>query len=383
MNTRMPRPHASPAVVLLVVLLVACSPGRRAEPSARATATVGQANPGAVAPVFQLVLSATPVPPTVSPPRSSSTQQPGFSAHVPVGSGSLATKGLIRPRFQQLPTRLTLRDFSVEAVFRNPYDGAAAHWDYGFQLRATAERAYRFYVAADRKWRFFESVRLAEVDLFDYVASGSLNNFDTAAGGSNHLKVIMEGPRATLSVNGEELATIDALRWVAAGGLALGTGFLAGNWREDAATPYEGLRVYVPAAPVISGPLPTRTREFGPASSVVTVDAQKDWQDTELVLREGDTVEIEQLAGLWRECPTCAYVGAEGSDRPEYDQGTYPDNVVFGCRHAALIADIRGSPFCVGSKLRFQVQQLGRLRLRINDKTDDNRGSIAVRVEVR
>jgi tetratricopeptide (TPR) repeat protein len=117
------------------------------------------------------------------------------------------------------------------------------------------------------------------------------------------------------------------------------------------------------------------------SAKLVEVRADGDWQDTGMCVRSGQSVTITYLDGNWAWSGE-AYVDAEGLPTSPLD---YSDNVITGCRHAALIAQMPGvQPFCVGASFSGQVEQSGCLQLRINDTMiGDNSGSITVRIEVK
>lgn len=129
---------------------------------------------------------------------------------------------------------------------------------------------------------------------------------------------------------------------------------------------------------------PTDTPTATPLTELVEVRAVRDWQDTGIYVQEGDTVVITYMSGQWSPCAAsgCPYVDADGDKLPSENYG---DNVIMGCKHAALIGRVSvAEPFCARTNFVGQMEQPGNLQLRINDrKPNDNDGSIMVQVQTR
>jgi len=138
------------------------------------------------------------------------------------------------------------------------------------------------------------------------------------------------------------------------------------------------LDIYLPlTTPVPSSPQPTGTYvEF-------EVRSEKSWQDTGIFVPGGGVLIIEQVAGQWSECASygCPYRDANGNPGSSPDQD---NNLVPGCLHASLVAQIAGRQFCVGTSYTGQIKQSGYLQLRINDnQIGDNEGAIVVHIAVK
>ena len=125
--------------------------------------------------------------------------------------------------------------------------------------------------------------------------------------------------------------------------------------------------------------------EPAPVSTQVEVFANKGWQDTKILVSEGQFLKITYLSGQWSQCEgfggeACIFVGANGLvfESPH-------DNVMAaGCKDAKLIARLSNSyPICVGEQFYGKVEQTGYLELRINDDLiGDNGGSVLVSVVI-
>lgn len=139
------------------------------------------------------------------------------------------------------------------------------------------------------------------------------------------------------------------------------------------------------SAPVITiTPNPSNYQE-----QTVGVNANSDWQPTDIRVEAGNTIVISYVSGLWSQCAPngCPYLSAEGILFDGQDENyslNYADNVTSGCRHSALIARISGSfPICVGNGRTLQASEAGVLEFRINDiRVDDNDGTVSILVQI-
>ena len=120
----------------------------------------------------------------------------------------------------------------------------------------------------------------------------------------------------------------------------------------------------------------------------VEVYADKNWQDTGLEIRQGETITIQYVSGDWS--PFSGYsTDGQGCTEPSVCTQdlsvleSFPDNIVGGI-HATLIARINQGPIIVvGNEVTFEAENTGSLMLRMNDKsTSDNSGSLVVSVKI-
>ena len=119
---------------------------------------------------------------------------------------------------------------------------------------------------------------------------------------------------------------------------------------------------------------------------MVTVDATAGWQDSGISLQANTFMTIAGIAGEWSACAPpygCPFVGAEGWLSLD-NTLNYPDNVIDGCPHSALVARIDGSePFCANREVTVQARDNGSLQFRINDnRVEDNEGALSVHVRI-
>jgi hypothetical protein len=121
----------------------------------------------------------------------------------------------------------------------------------------------------------------------------------------------------------------------------------------------------------------------------VEVYANKNWQDTGLEIRRGETITIQYASGEWSPF-SGYYTDGQGCTDPDVCTQdlavlqSFPDNLVSGI-HATLIARINQGPILVvGNEITFEAENTGGLMLRMNDKNiSDNSGSIIVSVKIR
>ena len=121
----------------------------------------------------------------------------------------------------------------------------------------------------------------------------------------------------------------------------------------------------------------------------VEVFANKDWQETGIEIRAGETVTIQHVSGEWSPF-SGYYTDGQGCTDPNVCTqdlsilADFPDNIVSGI-HATLIARInQGQIVVVGNEITFEAKSTGSLMLRMNDKnSSDNSGSLVVFVKVK
>ena len=121
----------------------------------------------------------------------------------------------------------------------------------------------------------------------------------------------------------------------------------------------------------------------------VEVYANKDWQDTDIEIRQGNTITIQYVSGKWSPF-SGYYTDGQGCTDPDVCTqdlsilADFPDNIVSGV-HATLIAKIdQGQIVVVGNEMTFEAKNTGSLLLRMNDKnSSDNSGSLIVLVKVK
>jgi len=112
---------------------------------------------------------------------------------------------------------------------------------------------------------------------------------------------------------------------------------------------------------------------------LVEVYADRPWNETSILVQQGDLLIIRYVSGSWSPWSGGAYDAIGFGGNPNCDC-----NVMKGISHAALIGKIgEGSPFFIGENFHHRMGEAGILYLGINDtRTTDNSGFLLVQVEV-
>ncbi|PJF37316.1 MAG: hypothetical protein CUN49_01030 [Candidatus Thermofonsia Clade 1 bacterium] len=132
------------------------------------------------------------------------------------------------------------RDLVVEALFSNPFGIDEGRWDYGFFFRDEGEnRQYRLSVISDGRWR----LTLRNLGQSTVVQEGILASLNTAADGTNLLRLVVQDDRAWFFVNSQFVAQLDVSAKRVPGDVQIVTGVFAGNKINGRATRYSGFVV--------------------------------------------------------------------------------------------------------------------------------------------
>ncbi|MFQ3537195.1 MAG: serine/threonine-protein kinase [Aggregatilineales bacterium] len=170
----------------------------------------------------------------VAAQRAAAGAQPAFEPR----SGELRHTTRQAPEIE--PAGVQFRNFVVEALFGNPYGADEGRWDYGFFFRHEGEnRQYRLAVVSDGRWR----LTLRDRDASTIVQEGLLNNLNSAADGSNMLRLVVEDSRAWFFVNRQFVAQLDVSAKRVAGDVQIFTGVFGGNKINGRTTRYSGFVV--------------------------------------------------------------------------------------------------------------------------------------------
>lgn len=102
-----------------------------------------------------------------------------------------------------------LRNFVVEAKFRNPQAEPGEKWDYGIVfLNLGGQTQYRLILDSDGRW----TLNLHGSG-FDIENRDTTDLLDLSQGGSNRLKLFLTGDTAQLYLNGKYVSTLDLDMW--------------------------------------------------------------------------------------------------------------------------------------------------------------------------
>ena len=207
-------------------------------------------------PALKTARAAPTSTPTRRPAPTSSFGAYGFGPT----SGELwhdPSDGLIKTEFADV----FVSDLLVWATFVNPYSAASHGWDYGFIIRGTGAgvSAEMVQIVVTSRGRWELSSRQGASSGSRVIARGTLNSFDTSAGGRNRLWVAALGGRGLLFVNGEFISSLDLSQITGAGDVAIITGAFTGNEVAGAVTRFEDFQVshlrksYGPASGTLQG----------------------------------------------------------------------------------------------------------------------------------
>jgi len=155
----------------------------------------------------------------------------GALAHNPTNSTIEATE-----------SGVNLRDFIVQANFINPYDTSRGAWDYGFIIRHEGKNNHlRLYIRSDKTWKLINNIGDSEGIL---ITQGELPDLNIGGGGSNHIKLAVEGGRGYFVFNNEIIAELDLSSRLNSGAIYIVTGILNGDEQEGAATEYQDFTIW-------------------------------------------------------------------------------------------------------------------------------------------
>ncbi len=121
-----------------------------------------------------------------------------------------------------------------------------------------------------------------------------------------------------------------------------------------------------------------------------TVNSAYGWVDSGIYISTGQILSIIYSSGTWSACAAAdcgGYVDANGSASiggGNANSLIYPDNIISGCYHGALIARIgENVPFCVNNYFWENIYTDGELFFSINDAvTSDDDGEITVAISI-
>ena len=139
---------------------------------------------------------------------------------------------------------ISIADMVVEATFVNPFANSTNSWDYGFMVRRDTGRADIPFlvVVVSSNWGW--EVKSGADGEYKRIGAGTVRDFNTGAGGRNHLMVVAIGDRGWFFVNGAFVTSIELSSVRQAGDVSVITGFYAGDEVAGAATRYEGFKGY-------------------------------------------------------------------------------------------------------------------------------------------
>ena len=140
---------------------------------------------------------------------------------------------------------VTLADVILEATLFNPYPGTSNSWDYGFVIREQNNDSDGPFIAvlvtSQRSWEARHRDQTATYS--NRIGGGTLGNFNTSAGGRNHLRLVAIGERGWFFVNGEFVSTLDLSPLLGGGDIGVITGAFTGDEVAGAVTRFENFKI--------------------------------------------------------------------------------------------------------------------------------------------
>jgi hypothetical protein len=156
-----------------------------------------------------------------------------------------------------------LRDGIIEARFYTPY--TEHDWSHGFFFRDTNSGKYCLVISSDRRYALIFSYPDSDNNWqFERIQSGYLPDYtDLSPNSSILVRLVVQGDRAHLFINSEEIGTLfDLSRHQSSGMVRIGTGFYNNSEKASAVISYELFTVWSldPPTPVPTlTPTPTQT----------------------------------------------------------------------------------------------------------------------------
>ena len=137
---------------------------------------------------------------------------------------------------------ITLKNFTAEAVFYNPYLIETQDWDFGIAFRIARGKDYRLIVSTrDEAWFFWNDL---DDKHFEEIVRGKVTNLDLSPAGANRLTLAAFESTGCFSINGRLIAELDLSDLVQPGDIGVGVGFFTETHLGNATTAYEEFTVY-------------------------------------------------------------------------------------------------------------------------------------------
>jgi len=112
-------------------------------------------------------------------------------------------------------------DFVVDVTFINPEAGPDDVWDYGVLfVPSGGDDEFRVYVTSDGRWVVSRGA--------DTLRESKTDDLDTGGQGDNTIRLIVDGGRGTLFINGSYAGSFELRGWDGSGRLWLSTTNLDG-----------------------------------------------------------------------------------------------------------------------------------------------------------
>lgn len=124
----------------------------------------------------------------------------------------------------------TLKNFDAQLQLLNPADRAIHTWDYGIAFRSSIPNEYRLIIVSQGAWALvLIDMGLADAVTGKTIATGTINNLDVTAEGSNTIRLFVRDGSGFLFVNDAFISALDVSGRKDSGAFYIATGLLKNN----------------------------------------------------------------------------------------------------------------------------------------------------------
>ncbi len=147
--------------------------------------------------------------------------------------------------------RVSMRDFTMQVRFHNPYEVSEGAWDFGVAFRTIApDNGYRLIVQSNRMWYFGRVTPSQGTVSFSIIAQGRVPDLGVASSMTNLLRLEVNGDQGQFFLNGDLVASLDTSALKEQGEVYIGAGFIEDNKLAGKSTRFEDFTIWAP--PVIT-----------------------------------------------------------------------------------------------------------------------------------
>lgn len=192
---------------------------------------------GGVTQVVTVVTNLVPTS-TVAPTQMNLDVETNRSLVFGPGEGDLLMKD--RLQIDSPNKSVSLKNFSTEVVFTNPYSSSTGKWDYGIIFRSTGQKQLFLLLRSDNKWAIVRE----DATSMKISSQGSIANLKTEQGESNTVKLVCKDSSGWLYINGELIREFDLPDGYDAGSISVGSGFFQEDRISGKSTHYANWQIW-------------------------------------------------------------------------------------------------------------------------------------------
>jgi serine/threonine-protein kinase len=135
-----------------------------------------------------------------------------------------------------------IENFVAEARFFNPFPTSSGIWDYGFVFRHQSQNnQYRLIIFSDKTWYMTNHTGSGDGK---EIANGKISNLDTAENGSNLVRLVVQGDKGQLFINGVFVANLDLGARINAGDVLVAYATYKGHGLENKPVNYQDFTIW-------------------------------------------------------------------------------------------------------------------------------------------